>query len=533
MKKLLFFCAFCFFLLLSNLVQSQYQRTIGGTLDDVLYSSVQTTDGGFIATGWTRSFGVDSANIYVVKISSSGTIQWSKTIGGANDDGAYGVIQSTDGGYVVAGYTRSFGAGDYDMLIIKLSSSGAVEWNKTIGAAGYDYARSVIQVADGGYIIDGATNSFGAGNFDYYFVKLSSSGSLEWSKTAGGTNIDRASFMIQTSDGGFAVTGRTNSFGAGNYDVCLIKFTSSYNIDWSNVIGGTDYEEANSIRQTTDGGYVIAGQTGSYGAGLYDMYILKVNSLGALQWSRTVGGTNNDYGNSIFQTTEGGYIVGGSVTSFGAGGQDMYIVKLTTSGTLDWSRTIGGTNNDLAYTVYQTSDGGYNVNGYTGSFGVGAYDLFNVKLNSSGNTCGNSTSPSSLSGSGGTVTTTTLTAVSQASSIATLTPAISSGGTVTTLCLVGIQQNVIESPDSYSLSQNHPNPFNPNTNIKFQVKSSGNIKLVVFDILGKEVVTLVNEKLAPGTYETTFDASAYPSGVYFYKLITDGFTENKKMTLIK
>jgi len=248
-------------------------------------------------------------------------------IGGTSDDVGYSVVQTTDGGFAVAGYTDSFGAGSRDFFLVKFSSSGAVSWAKAIGGTEYDRCASVVQTTDGGFAVAGRTSSFGAGGWDFFLVKFSSAGALEWSRTAGGMDADYGYSVVQTTDGGFAVAGYTNSFGAGDYDLFLVKFTSTGAVEWSRAVGGTNYDDGYSVVQTTDGGFAVAGRTESFGAGSADFFLVKFSSAGAVEWSRAVGGTNDDYGLSVVQTTDGGFAVAGYTNSFGAGSYDLFLVK--------------------------------------------------------------------------------------------------------------------------------------------------------------------------------------------------------------
>jgi hypothetical protein len=459
--------------------------------------------------------------------------QFQRAIGGTSGDGAGSIIQTTDGGYVVAGSTASFGAGLDDAYIVKLDASGTLQWSKTIGGTSWDGAGSIIQTTDGGYAVAGNTYSFGAGVCDFYIVKLDGNGTIQWSKTVGGTGWDFVSSITQTTDGGYAVAGKTNSFGAGNYDFYIMKLDTSGNLQWSRTVGGTYDDGVESIIQTTDGGYAAAGDTRSFGAGGGDMYIVKLDGSGTFQWSKTIGGTSWDGAGSIIQTIDGGYAVAGNTYSFGAGNFDIYIVKLDGSGTLQWSRTVGGTNNDEAHSIIQTADAGYVVVGQTQSFGAGGSDMYIVKLDMSGNTCGNSTTPPSISGSGG-ISGTGGTTTSPPSTVNTPTSLTATGGTVTTICsFVGIQPISNEIPDSYKLYQNYPNPFNPVTKITYQLPVSSSVTLTVFDINGRELIIMKNENQQAGYHEFVFDASSLASGVYLYQLTAGKFTEVKKMVLVR
>jgi len=358
-----------------------WQKTYGGSSDEKANSIQQVADGGYIVAGDTYSFG-NGGDVYILKLKSDGSLDWYETYGGSDNDYAYSIQQTTDGGYIVAGYTDSYGAGYYDAYILKLQSDGSLDWYKTYGGSDYDYAYSIQQTTDGGYIVAGETYSFGTSG-DAYILKLKSDGSLDWQKTYGGGNYDYAYSIQQTTDGGYIVAGETYSFGNSG-DAYILKLQSDGSLDWQKTYGGSGGDFAYSIQQTTDGGYIVAGCRYSFGAG-GDVYILKLKSDGSLDWEKTYGGSNYDYANSIQQKTDGGYIVAGETYSFGAGG-DAYILKLKSDGSLDWYKTYGGSNDDAAYSIQQTTDGGYIVAGETRSFGAGGEDVYILKLDKDGNT---------------------------------------------------------------------------------------------------------------------------------------------------
>ncbi len=513
--------------------QSQWSKAIGGTGGEFANSIVQTTDGGFAVAGGTTSYGAGAVDMYIVKLNLNGSIQWTTTIGGTYNDKAESVIQSSDGGYVLAGYTQTFGAGGFDAYIAKLNSSGILIWSKSIGGPNDETANSIIQTTDGGYAMTGSVFSYGAGAFDIYILKFDANGTFQWSKTLGGSQNEHAYSIIQISDGSYIVAGSTTSFGQGAEDMYIVKLSSNGIVQWSITEGGPGDDEALSLIKTTDGGFAAAGWTNSFGAGNYDLYIIKLDASGSLQWSKTIGGADNDYAYSIIQSTDGGYAIAGGTFSFGAGLEDIYIVKLASDGSLQWSKTIGGSNYDEAHSIIQTTDGGYAIAGYTSSFGTGTGDMYIVKLDANGNACGNSSSPPSISGTGGTLGTTNPIVTSPNSNVSSPASVTTSGGTVTNICVTGIEPIQSEIPKSFNLFQNYPNPFNPTTNIGFRIADYRLVNLTVFDALGREVAVIVNENLKPGVYEVTWNATNKPSGVYFYKLETGNYTDIKKMILIK
>jgi hypothetical protein len=408
-------------------------KAIGGKNNDWGSSLIQISDGGYAITGFTFSFGAGETDVYVVKLDANGNLQWTKTIGGPDFDVGASLIQTSDGGYAIAGSTESFGAGSGDVYVVKLDANGNLQWTKTIGGKNADGGNSLIQTSDGGYAIAGFTQSFGAGEKDVYVVKLDAHGNLQWTKTIGGKNADGGNSLIQTSDGGYAITGSTRSFGAGEADVYVVKLDANGNLQWTKTIGGPASEAGFSLIQTSDGGYAIAGKTESFGAGETDVYVVKLDANGNLQWTKTIGGKSDDWGSSLIQSSDGGYAIAGDTKSFGAGKWDVYLVKLNANGNLQWAKTTGTKNEYFSKSsLIQTSDGGYAITGLTESFGAGNYDVYVVKLEKNGNACcavsqtsrvgsgGRLRSPTSSIGSGGTLT--------------SPTPTTSSGGTLTNQC---------------------------------------------------------------------------------------------------
>ncbi len=366
-----------------------FVKAIGGVNEEYTASFIQqTSDGGYILGGYTNSFGAGSDDDLIIKLDSLGNIEWAKTIGGSGADHAYFIRQTSDGGYIITGRTNSAGAGSHDYFVVKLNSSGEAVWMRTIGGGGAEYSDSICQTSDGGYIVVGRTTSFGAGSSDVLVVKLNPAGEIEWARTIGGSGAEYAYSVQQTSDGGYIVGGHTTSFGAGDYNVLIIKLTNSGNVEWAKIIGGSGTEYFNYIQQTLDGGYIMSGKTSSFGAGNDDYFIVKLNSLGEVIWAEAIGGSNAEQARAIRQTSEGGYIVGGYTSSFGAGNRDALIVKLDSLGNIEWAKTIGGLYDETSSFIQQTLDGGYISTGRTTSFGAGGGDLFIVKLDSSGN-CSN------------------------------------------------------------------------------------------------------------------------------------------------
>jgi len=237
---------------------------------------------------------------------------WEKTFGGSGSDQASSIQPTVDGGYIVAGDTDSRGEGDSDAWVLKLDANGSLEWDATFGGIDEDKASSIQPTADGGYVVAGDTSSKGAGNSDAWILKLDIDGSLEWDETFGGDEYDEANSIQQTRDLGYVVAGGTKSNGAGSKDGWVFKLNANGNTDWERTYGGEDYDSVESIQQTEDLGYVVAGVTYSDSAGSGDAWIIKLDAGGSIEWEKTDGGDGYDSANSIQQTTDGGYIVAAS-----------------------------------------------------------------------------------------------------------------------------------------------------------------------------------------------------------------------------
>lgn len=378
--------------LLLNQQSNTFVKTIGGTGYELNTSSQQTSDGGYVMGGFTFSFGAGSNDAYIMKFDSSGNLSWAKTIGTTGDEYGGFVRQTSDGGYILATQTTGLGAGGTDALVVKLDSTGNITWAKTYGGSGYDDTDGIQQTSDGGYIVAGNTNTDGSYVYDIRVLKLDSSGNLSWSKTIGGASYDGVygiNSVQQTSDGGYVVTGYTDNYGAGGYDILIIKLDSLGTLSWAKTIGGASTDYPGGTQQTSDGGYLVSGYTKSYGAGNKDILVTKLDSSGNFSWAKTIGGGADDISRFAKQTSDGGYVILGDTKSYGAGGSDILIAKLDSSGNLSWAKTIGGTGTETAGgSIQQTSDEGYVVSAYTDSYGAGYMDALLIKLDSTGSCSG-------------------------------------------------------------------------------------------------------------------------------------------------
>jgi hypothetical protein len=367
-------------------ISAGWIKTYGGQSTDRSYSVQITSDGGYIITGYTYSFGAGRADVYLIKTDINGNQQWYKTFGGSDDENGYSIQVTSDCGYIIVGNKYTFGAGELDVYLIKTDNNGNEQWYKTFGGAIDDYGWSVQQTSDGGYIIVGYTETLGVGySDDVYLIKTDENGNQQWYKTFGGTGRDEGRSVQLTSDGGYIIVGNTSSFGAGNSDVYLIKTDENGNQQWYKTFGGSDDEHGSSVQQSLDGGYIITGYTESFGAGSRNVYLIKTDGNGNQQWYKTYGGPDYDWGLSIQPTSDGGYIIAGYTYSFGAGKSDVYLIKTDENGNQQWYKTFGGISYDYGYSVQQTSDGGYIVAGSTELFVNDYADVYLIKTDENGN----------------------------------------------------------------------------------------------------------------------------------------------------
>jgi hypothetical protein len=318
-----------------------WSQTYGGTSDDSASSSIWSSDGGYALAGSTKSFGAGAFDFLLVKTDAYGNMNWNKTYGGSKNDRAYELVETSDGGFAIAGYTYSFGAGESDFWLVKVDSQGNMEWNKTYGEANHDFAYSLVYSSDGGYALAGSTKSFGAGGSDAWLVKTDEYGNVEWTQTYGGTSHDSALSLIETSDVGYALAGTSNSFGG----YWLVKTDAVGNILW-NYTYRSGSEHAYSLVETSDGGYALTGCLPDLGFGAGSLFwLVKADSDGNMEWIQTYNGGAN----SIIETSDGGFALSGG----------NLLVKTDADGNIEWNQTYNGT----AHSLVQTPDGGYAIAG--------------------------------------------------------------------------------------------------------------------------------------------------------------------------
>ncbi len=391
------------------------QKTIGGNAVDLLGALWPTADGGVILGGRSSSDisgektdynrGID--DYWIVKLGKTGNIQWQRTLGGSDVDEMLALQQTKDGGYILAGNSQSGISGDkteaskgfFDCWVIKLDKSGNIQWQKSLGGDSYEFCNSVQQTKEGGYIlgcmsasnISGDKSENSKGNYDFWIVKLDSSGNKQWDKTLGGSEYEFANQAIQTADGGYMAVGLSNSNisgdksqdSRGGYDYWAVKLDKNGNKLWDVTAGGTADDYVNGVVQTPDGGYALAGASASNisgektenSRGGQDYWLVKLNKRGRIQFDKTMGGALDEYGQKVENTSDGGIIIcGGSQSNISGektensrGGQDYWVIKLNNTGAIQWDKTIGGDGDDALLSVKEVQKDKYLLGGYSTS----------------------------------------------------------------------------------------------------------------------------------------------------------------------
>ena len=454
-----------------------WTRTIGGTNNDGCRSIYPTSDGGFILGGFTKSFATVEDDMFLVKINAQGVPAWQQAYHINLWDGANSVQQTGDGGYVLAGYCGS--NPNYDFAIVKTDAAGVLQWSKSYGGSNEDRAYGVRQTVDGGYIVAGTAKSF-TGYEDIWLLKLNSAGDTTWTKLFSSSETDYGYGVIITSDGGYLIVGSTKGWGASNRDALLLKTDASGNQLWLHLFSGLRDEYGYGVTSTSDGGYILIGDTRTQFSSDVDVYIAKTDEAGIQQWTHNYNYDVWDVGNSISEVPEGGYY---AATSVGNNiNKDFQILKIDGSGNELWHQAFGSASvNDEAKDILTTDDGGCLAAGITNSFGAGMTDIYLVRM-----------------GTG-----------------------------------AGTLPGNIPMPLSFRLLESYPNPFNNQTVVSFELPAAGSIKLTVCDISGRENAIIAEGWFPPGFHSLAWNAKNANSGIYFITLEYGGVKQTRKVALVK
>lgn len=456
-----------------------WTRTYGGIGWDRGYGLEQTLDGSYILAGYTTSFGAGGEDVYLIKTDANGDTLWTRTYGGASYDRGFAIRQTNDNGFIIVGMTYSFGSGQGDVYLIKTDSLGNQLWTQTYGGDSVDYGTSVQQTSDNGYVVVGKTMSFGEGEYDIYIVKTNTNGDTLWTKTYGGTHIDHSRAIQQTADAGYIIGGSRDA----STNIFLLKTDAQGDSMWSRTYGPG---ECHDIQIASDNGYVLVGYRYFPPYLNAQFFIIRTDSAGDTLWTRALGSdTSEDHAYSIYPTSDGGYVLSGARKYFGPLNIDAYLIRTDSIGEMIWTKTLGGAGEERAVTVQQTAENGYVVVGWTSSFGAGDDDIYLIKIE-----------PDSL----------------------------------------GIEEITTEGPKLLFLDV-FPNPFKQTTNFRFQISISGQVQIRIYDAAGrlvKESSTIVDNSPKQITWDgRDIQGKQLPNGVYFLKLTAGNYTATEKLLLIR
>jgi hypothetical protein len=380
-------CILFILISVSSLISAQvvepetlWTKTYGGSDADIGASVQITSDGGYIVCGYTESFGAGEADVWLLKTDSLGDTVWTKTYGGSKLDIGWWIEETADSGYIVAGATKSFGAGSSDIWLMRTDAYGDTIWARTYGGANNDNAKSVRITLEGGYIICGSSSSSNPGDDnDIYLIKTDSHGDTLWTRTFGDLGEDNGLDVRQTRDYGYIIVGETENVHLGDFDVYIIKTDSLGNTAWTKKYGKIYDDKAYSVHELSDEGYIIAGYTVWPGFGA-DIWLIKIDSNGDTLWVKQYGDTGDEEGGSVFQTSDGGYIICGYSNSFGTNYDAVYLLRADTLGGIIWTKTIGGIDTENRGLSIQIIDKGeYILTGYSYS-NITDRDVYLVRL---------------------------------------------------------------------------------------------------------------------------------------------------------
>lgn len=365
--------------------------TLGGAKDERPGAIAQTRDGGYVITGTTQSYGAGGRDVWVVRLDPAGRVLWERSYGGPLDDSGDGVAETPDLGFIVGGATASFGAGDVDGWVLKLDALGDIEWQRTYGGVEGDSIRAVRTTRPNGYVAAGGTRSFGAGDEDIWVLKLDVTGNVQWERTFGGDGVgpdgnyyDSTWSIEQLSNNGYFIAGDAYlPLSAGHWDGWALKLRPEGEPLWERTAGGTGRDHFMEGHQLRDESYIATGITQSFGAGADDLWVVHLDRFGDMIWQFAYGGKGDEGGYSVQGTADGGFLVGGYTNSFSAD-RDGWLMKLDAGGKIEWQRAYGGPGLDLIRALAPTYDGNFVALGSTTSFGAGGVDIWVLKLDAKG-----------------------------------------------------------------------------------------------------------------------------------------------------
>lgn len=358
-----------------------YFYTYGGVGDDYAREIIATSDTGYIVVGSTLGFGAGQSDIYLIKTDRNCNKQWSHIYGGSNIEWGYGVRQTYDGGYIVVGFTNENAFNGYDIYLLKVDANGNQQWQKTIGGTDWDFGYGIELTTDSGFIICGRTYSSSNGGSDAYLVKTDSLGNVLWQKNYGGAGDESMNAIIIDRQANFLAIGETTSYGAGDHDMYFIKISGDGDTIWTKSYGGSYFDAGYGIDTAMGGGYYFIGTTKSYTGSIdKQMFFIKTDSDGNLLSVENHGGSNDEEGRFVKELANGDRVIGGMSESFGNGGKSLFMLHFYpgSNGGANW----GGTDDDEGYSMALGKDSQFVFVGITNSYGAGLNDIYLIRIDS-------------------------------------------------------------------------------------------------------------------------------------------------------
>jgi hypothetical protein len=493
----------------------QWTRVLGGNAVEQARAVRQTPDGGYLVAGFVEGTGGEAGHAAVIKLNGDGEVLWSHTFGNPNNSWFFALDVYPDGGFVVVGITMTE-ADNYEALLVRATADGTPVWTRTFGGWMNDQGYAVTITADGGCAVAGLDATMGGGRYLAYLVKLNADGVIQWQQAWGVESINvEARSVHQCADGGFIISGGSVSYGEWNspFNMFVVRTNADGDALWTRQYGGRGNEFATDAICLENGDFMIVGYTTSRGAGQRDLCMMRVDSAGNRIWSRTYGGPGNDAAFAVARSGDGGFILGGYTSSLGRGGQDLCLMKTNLAGVRQWVRTYGSPRQEFPWSnqcFQPTADGAYILTGTTCP-SDGEANMLVVKT-------GRDLPPPRI----------------RPRELDDAGEDVWIDAEFTDFDEVFSNVPFAETaPNSYAMLTNYPNPFNPTTQITFDLKETGNVKLQIFNIAGQLVTTLVSGYLERGHHMVDFDGSTLPSGAYICAMETNGLRTQLKMMLLK
>ena len=511
--------------------QNTFQKYFGLSGDEQVKKVIPTSDNGFVVTGFTESAGKGGQDIFLSKFTNSGDLEWTKTYGGEALENPVSVVQTSDGGYLIVGHTRTYTFGENDMYILKTTSDGTMTWNKTYGGTDKELAWDAVELSGQDYLILGQSQSYSHGLLDVTLTRINSSGNVIWAKAYGGAQNDWCYNMRETNDGDFLLAGATFTYGSGRHDMMLMKVDENGTLTFCKVFGDSGEDYAYCSNQDALGNYLVVGKTSSVSGNFDNIFVKLDNNLNPV-FEKVYGGTGEELANNVLPTDENGYYVTGWTYSYGAGMRDVYLTNFSSTGVLNWLKAYGGEEDDMMpqKSAYITSFDKILIAGSTQSnalltFRSNDWNGYLIKTDFNGVSGCNEISYTPTTKN----TNFNFTDITTTIGVKSITFQTSSGGEgmspgfeLVNLCYTGLSELLQDA-----ISFNIQNPFSTELSLMFKEAFSGELRIEIYDIMGQLMYQTVIEDNFAG--EKIIPTNNWGLGVYMIRLNFKNFKYSKKL----